>query len=136
GETLRAAPLDAILVSELPRTRQTAELVNRYHGAPILVRPELNDIRSGFEGRPVAGYFAAVGADRMNLRPPGGESLRDYQVRVLPVLDWLRERPWTTVLIVAHEETLRVLVAALRGLPAERMLELNFGNCEILEFQT
>ena len=134
SEKLREVPLDAILISELPRTRQTAEIVNRYHGAPILVRPELNDIRSGFEGRPVTAYFAAVGADRMDLRPPGGESLRDYQARVLPVLDWLRERCWTTVLIVAHEETLRVLAAALRDLSEDRMLGLNFGNCEIVEF--
>ena len=135
AEDLRDAPLDQIVVSELPRTYQTAEIVNRYHQVLIVVRAELNDIRSGFEGRPVADYFAAVGAERLSLRPPGGESMRDYQARVLPVLDWLRRQPWNTVLIVAHEETLRVLVAALRGLTAEQMLALKFGNCEIVKFE-
>lgn len=134
AEELRDVPLERILVSQLPRTHQTAEIINRYHQVPIEVRAELNDIRSGFEGRPVAAYFAAVGADRLDLRPPGGESMRDYQARVLPVLDWLRRQPGNAVLIVAHEETLRVLVADLRGLRPEQMLALDFGNCEAVEF--
>lgn len=134
AESLRTLPLDHILVSELPRTRQTAEIVNRYHDASIATVAALNDIRSGFEGRPVADYFAAVGDDRFNLRPDNGESLRDYQARVLPVLDWLRRQPWQCVLVVAHEETLRVLVAALRGLSPADLQILHFRNCETLRF--
>ncbi len=135
AESLREIPLQHILISELPRTRQTAEIINQHHQVPIDVVPALNDIRSGFEGRPVADYFAAIGADRFNLRPKGGESLRDYQTRVLPVLDGLRQQSWTCILIVAHEETLRVLAAALRGLSASEMLALHFGNCETLRFE-
>lgn len=132
---LRNVLLDRILISELPRTLQTAEIINQHHQAPIKVVPALNDIRSGFEGRPVADYFAAIGADRFNNRPSSGESLRDYQTRVLPVLDWLCQQPWTGVLIVAHEETLRILVAALRGLSLDELLALHFGNCETLHFE-
>lgn len=132
---LREMPLDRILISELPRTRQTAEIINHYHQVPIEVVPALNDIRSGFEGRPVADYFAAIGTDCFNLHPDDGESVRDYQARVLPILDWLCQQPWTGVLIVAHEETLRVLVAALRGLSPDELLALHFGNCETLYFE-
>jgi broad specificity phosphatase PhoE len=133
--TLGDIPLDRILISELPRTRQTADIINQYHQAPIEVVPALNDIRSGYEGRPVADYFAAIGTDRFNVRPECGESVRDYQARVLPALDWLCRQPWSNVLIVAHEETLRVLVAALRGLSSEELLALHFGNCETLHFK-
>jgi alpha-ribazole phosphatase len=126
-------PLERILVSELPRTRQTAAIVNRHHRVPIEVEPRLNDIRSGHEGRPVAEYFAAVGHDRLHLRPAGGESLLDYQARVVPVLEWLARQPWKTVLLVAHEETLRVLVGCLDDLDDTAMEALNFANCEVVE---
>jgi broad specificity phosphatase PhoE len=130
---LRAARLEHIFVSELPRTRQSAEIVNREHGVPITARPELNDIRSGFNGRAVSEYLAAAGHDRLHRRINGGESLLDYKARVLPFLEWLRQRPESVVLVVAHEETLRVIVAHLRGLPDEEMERLAFANGEIVE---
>ncbi len=78
AESLRNVELDNILISELPRTRQTAEIINQYYQVPIEVLPTLNDIRTGCEDRPVAEYFAYIGTDRINIRPPGGESVRDY----------------------------------------------------------
>lgn len=130
---LRDAGLQHIFVSELARTRQTAEIVRDDRAIPITARPELNDIRSGFNNRPVAEYFAAAGHDRLHRRINGGESLLDYKARVLPFLDWLRQRPESVVLVVAHEETLRVIAAHLRGLSDEEMERLAFGNGEILE---
>lgn len=50
---LRDVGFDRILVSPLPRTRQTAEIVNQFHAVPIVVHPDLIDIRSGFDGKPV-----------------------------------------------------------------------------------
>ena len=79
AERLRAAPVERIITSELPRTRQTADIINRYHHAPVQSHPALNDIRSGFESRPVAEYFAATGHDRLHIRVNGGESLLDYK---------------------------------------------------------
>lgn len=131
---LKDAALERIFVSELPRTRQTAEIVNRRHGVPIAVHAALNDIRSGFNNRPVADYFAATGRDRLHLRANGGESLLDYKVRVLAFLDWLRPQPWREILVVAHEETLRVLAAHFRDLPDAALPGLAFGNGEILNF--
>lgn len=133
AEALRAARVEHIFVSELPRTRQTAAIINRHHAAPITACAELNDIRSGFNNRPVAEYFAATADDRLHRRVNGGESLLDYKARVLPFLERLRRRPESVVAVVAHEETLRVLVAHLRGLSDEEMERLAFGNCEIVE---
>lgn len=133
-QTLRDTSLDLILITELPRTRQTAEIINPPHQAPIQVEPRFNDIRSGFEGRPVTEYFAAVGRDRFNTRSSGGESLHDFQARVLPALDDLRRRPENCILVITHEETLRVLVAHLRKLSNQDLESLHFGNCESLKF--
>ena len=131
---LRDKPLQRILVSELPRTWQTAEIVNRYHRVPISCTPALNDIRSGFDGRPVAEYFAAIAHDPLHARIHGGESLLDHQQRIYHFLDDLRLRQEDAVLIVAHEETLRVINAWFRHLPDNALREQHFGNGEILEF--
>lgn len=132
---LRDVALERIFVSELVRTRETAEIVGRHHGAPIEARPELNDIRSGFDGRPVQEYFAATGHDRLHARANGGESLLDYRARVLPFLEWLRAQPYREVLVVAHEETLRVLVTELEGLRLEAMPDLGFDNAALLRYE-
>jgi len=136
AEMLKDAALAHIFVSQLPRTRQTAEIVNRHHGVPITAHPDLNDIRSGFNNRPVAEYYAAAGDNRLHRRINGGESLLDCKARALSFLGWLRPQPWREVLVVAHEETLRVLAVHFRGLPDEAMPTLTFGNCEILRFET
>lgn len=125
---------DVIYISELPRTRQTAAIINAYHQAPVLQRRDLNDIRSGFDGEPVARYFAAVGHDRLNTVPPGGESLRQFQQRVNGFIDELMLQPYRNVLVVAHEETLRVFAARFRGLDDDAMQALSFANCEYLCF--
>jgi histidine phosphatase superfamily protein (branch 1) len=45
---LKTVSLDRIFVSELRRTKQTAEIVNQFHGIEIDVEPLLNDHRSGY----------------------------------------------------------------------------------------
>jgi broad specificity phosphatase PhoE len=126
AEQLRSATIERIVIS--------ADIINRYHHVPVEEHAALNDIVSGFEGRPVADYYAATGHDRLHLRINGGESLLDYKRRVLSFVDWLRARSESTVLVVAHEETLRVLKAWFDGLPDEAMLDMDFGNCDVLRF--
>ena len=134
AERLRNVPLQHIITSELPRTRQSAEIINRYHQVPISAHPDLNDIRSGFDGHPVADYFAAIGNDPLNTRPPGGESLLEHKQRIRRFLDWLQEQPEKTLLLVAHEETLRALSALLNKLEDQTMIQLHFDNGQIVEF--
>lgn len=128
---LRDAAFERILVSPLPRTRQTAEIVNRYHTVPIEVHDALADIRSGFESQPVLDYFAAIRHDPLRACVNGGESLLDHKQRVLRFIDWLKTQPDEAVLVVAHEETLRVFVAYFEGGIADTQLrDIHIGNCE------
>ena len=134
AEALRRTPLDMIVTSELPRTRQTAEIINRYHGLGLQTHPALNDIRSGFNGKPVADYFAATAADPLRIAANGGESLLMHKARVLTYLDWLRQQTVHTILSIAHEETLRVFYAWFHGLADDKLRELQVGNCEVMQF--
>lgn len=134
AERLRKEPLDMIVTSELPRTRQTGELINAHHQLVLQQHPALNDIRSGFDGEPVHEYFAAIAPDPLHLAVRGGESLLMHKQRVLKYLDWLALQPATTVLTIAHEETLRVFHAWFHGLPEQKLRELHFANCEVEEY--
>ncbi len=133
-EQLRHKPLRGILVSELPRTRQTADIINHHHQVPITSHPALNDIKSGFDGRPVAEYVAAIRHDPLHARVNGGESLLDHKQRISHFLRNLQFGQEDAVLIVAHEETLRAVSAWFQGLPDCALWEQHFENAEILEF--
>jgi probable phosphoglycerate mutase len=135
AEQLRDVALERIIVSPLPRTRQTAEIVNRHHQVPIEVHPAIADIRSGFDGQAVAAYFAATAHDPLNARVNGGESLLDHKRRVQGFIRWLQRQPQQNLLVVAHEETLRVFVAHFQGgVPDERLRDLHIGNCEVRRY--
>jgi len=131
---LRELPIDLIFVSQLPRTRQTARLINAHHGVRIIECEELNDIRTGFDGRPVGEYFNAVGHDRLNTVPRGGESLNQFKLRINAFIDILLMEDYGDILIVAHEETMRVFAARFNRLSDQEMDSLSFENCEILSF--
>ncbi len=134
ADALRDRPFTHILVSQLPRTRQTAEIVNRHHRVPVRVCPELNDIRSGFDGQPVAAYFAAIAADPLHVRPPGGESRLEHHRRISRMLLDLQQQNVDNFLIVAHEETLRAAHVWFHRQAPQQLLEVDFRNCEVLEF--
>lgn len=126
--------LDIILVSQLPRTRQTAEYINACHNVAIREESRLNDIRSGFDSKPVTQYFSHVGHDRLNIVPPGGESLGQFKQRTNSFIDSLISERLDNVLIVAHEETLRVFYARFKALADKDLDTLHFDNCTHLVF--
>lgn len=135
AQQLQGEPLELIVTSALPRTIQTAQIINRYHQVPMRVHPALNDIRSGFDGRPVADYFAATAHDPLHFAANSGESLLQHKQRVLTYFDWLRQQPYAMILSIAHEETLRVFYAWFHQLADARLRELHFANCEVLRFE-
>lgn len=133
AQRMATVPIRRIYVSQLPRTRQTAEILNEAWGVEIVTHLALNDIRSGFNRRPVREYQAAIAHDRLHARCNGGESLLDHKRRVLGFLGELRRNAEGPVLVVAHEESLRVFYAEANRVPDEQMIDLSFANCEFFE---
>lgn len=131
---LKDKNIKRIIVSELPRTRQTAEIINQYHNASIEQRAEINDIRSGFDSRRVIDYQQAIAHDPLHTKINNGESLLEHRERVLKFLDWLRLQPEDSILVVAHEETMRVFYGYFHKLIMEDIIKLSFDNCSYLEF--
>lgn len=131
---LRDAALAQAYCSPLLRARRTAAIVAGALGLDVTIEPRLADIRSGFDGRPVADYLQAIAADPVDMRVNGGESLRDYRLRVDGFLDELLQRGVDDLLLVAHEETLRMLDARSHGLPLAGVVGKAFAHCVPYEF--
>ncbi|SDO24419.1 probable phosphoglycerate mutase [Nakamurella panacisegetis] len=122
-------PIVRLLTSDLVRAAQTAEII----GAAIGVRPQATALLreqdvGDLEGRPsddaaLAWEAAAQALDvygdpigAVDVRPGGGESLRDVLARVTALL----ASPWITeaagdVVLVSHGDTIRVMLAHLLG---------------------
>jgi len=124
-----------VYCSPLLRARRTAQIIASALGCAVAVDDRLADIRSGFDGRPVADYLSAIAGDPLNTCVNGGESLADYRRRVDGFLAWLVEQPLPCVLLVAHEETLRIFDAFFSGRGLADVVGKSFANCVPYVFQ-
>lgn len=81
---LAAEGVTAILSSDLPRARMTAEALQAATGAPISLDPGLQERNFGdVRGQP----YTSLGVDILSptYEPPGGESWADFHARVAAV---------------------------------------------------
>lgn len=137
AEQLRTFKLGRIYTSELPRTHQTARIINRHHRLQIIVEPRLNELKTGYGGQPVWRWLLRqlLGRQRTNRRIPGGESLEEAKARIGSfIADVKRNKPAEIVLIVAHQHTLQALDSLLNGTPYKKALRRPISHTKVLEF--
>ncbi len=139
GEKLRDFRFDRAFTSVLARAVRTLDIVLEVIGQsriPIEKNPALNERMYGeLQGLDKAETAKRYGADQVKLwrrsyevRPPGGESLRDTADRVIPYYQrhiWPRLAAGETLLVAAHGNSLRALVMHLTALSPDAVLELN-----------
>lgn len=135
AERLRHASIDLVLVSQLPRARETAERVNRHHGAPLRIDARLNDRRTGFEGRPLEEYLSAREADPLRFRGPGGESFAELRARVLGLLVEIPQLAARCVLVVSHHEVLQVVHGHFTGISDRDIIDFPVAHAAVLEYE-
>ena len=119
NETLRIV-LEAIGQTTIPIERDKA-LNERMYG-------ELQGLNKAETAQKYGDEQVKIWRRSYDVRPPGGESLKDTAERVLPYYD-SRIKPYllkgNTILIAAHGNSLRALVMRLEQLTREQVLELN-----------
>lgn len=133
---LHGEALDRVFCSPLLRAARTAQVVASGFGLEPVVEPRLGDIHSGCEGRPVAEYLAAIAHDPVDARVGDGESLREYYGRVAGFLEELASGTARCVLLVAHEETLRMFAAHYAREPLEMVAGRPYANALPYVFQS
>ena len=139
GEKLRSFTFDRAFTSVLARANETLRLVLDAIGQtaiPIEKDKALNERMYGeLQGlnkdETVKKYGEAqvkIWRRSYDVRPPGGESLKDTAERVLPYYEQTI-KPYVlkgeTILVAAHGNSLRALIMELEQLSREQVLELN-----------
>lgn len=139
GEKLKDFTFDRAFTSVLSRANETLRLVLEaiaQTAIPIEKDKALNERMYGeLQGLNKAETAKKYGDDQVKIwrrsydvKPPGGESLKDTAERVLPYYE-TKIKPCVlkgeTILIAAHGNSLRALVMQLEHLSKEQVLELN-----------
>jgi probable phosphoglycerate mutase len=121
-------PVDRIVSSDLPRARQTAEILARRLKVPATFHPELRARRMGdFEGRTHAELIAAdpeafrrLKHDPEFVPPGGGESVNDLRARAIPFVERLgADNPGRHIVLVSHHKVCQLVVQMAWGEPVE-----------------
>ncbi len=138
AEALSDSGASAIYASSLRRAMQTAEIVGAHLGLPIRVHAGLREYDFGaLEG---ATTSEALGRWKALLnqwrtdpsgKPPGGESAREFTMRVGAALQEIIDRHGAErVIVVAHGGSLSVGLAVLVGEP-QNWRDYQMANCGI-----
>lgn len=128
GERYRHSTLDAILISDLARAVETAEIAFGQHGTPIYQDARLRECNYGeFNGTPVA-HLATIRANHLDEPFPGGESYRQVVARTSHLLSDLARR-WDhqTIVVIAHSANKWALDHLLTGVPLETLVAAPFN---------
>jgi broad specificity phosphatase PhoE len=135
GERLAGEPIGLCVVTEFPRTTETADLVLAGRDVRRLVVPELNDPFYGdFEGKALADYRVWAGAHGPEDAPPGGGETRlAIASRYVRGFRRLIERPEATLLVVCHSLPIAFAVAGADGRsPRAKMPLITYAEPHIL----
>jgi len=122
GDQLANTPIEAVYVSQLERTHQTADIVLRHHpDTKVIEDARLNDINTGFEGQPVIEYqeYRDQITDPWNDHFDGGESLHEVRLRIEAFIEDLKKQPYSSVLVVTSQDPGRAFRGVIEQLSDE-----------------
>jgi broad specificity phosphatase PhoE len=116
GSQIANLHFDLAVCTRFPRTRQTLDVALRGRDIPVIIEPDLDEVRAGvFDGAPIETYWAWKKRHLRSERFPGGESLDETVRRYADALTRLLARKEAVTLIVAHELALRYMLEAAAG---------------------
>jgi probable phosphoglycerate mutase len=139
-----AEGVDAVVSSPVRRTLESAEIIAERLGRAVDVEPGFAEMEFGsWDGltldevaeKDKTGLDAWVGS--LETAPPGGESFREVQERVLAGLARIREaHAGRTVVVVSHVTPIKTLVAEVLQAPLDAVfrMELSPASVTVLSF--
>ena len=139
-----AETVDVVITSPVRRTRESAEILAERLGHPLDVEPGFAEMEFGaWDGLTFGEVAEQHQADleawmgSLETAPPGGETFRDVQKRVLDALERLLEaHRGKTVVVVSHVTPIKTLVAHAVDAPLEAVfrMELQPASVTVLAF--
>lgn len=134
-DRLKGIELDVIYVSNLPRTHETAKIINEYHNVQFIEDIRLTDRLTGMEDKKVIAFRRAIAYDRINGKVNGGESWTEEKERVHDFLNYLKKQEHDNVLVVTSNDPMRVIKGYFEKLNDKQMLALKIPNCCMLKYE-
>ncbi len=131
--TAAKQPWDCIVTSPLLRCSEFAHELAAQHDIPISVCDDLREVGFGeWEGKTATQLeqidqeaFMAFYDDPIMNTPPGGEPMRDFELRVLTALQKIEhEHEGKHILIVAHGGVNRVVLSYVLSMPLSSMFRI------------
>lgn len=137
AELLKDVNYDVVYISELPRTRQTAEIINKYHNKDLLVDARINDNKTGYESKSVDEWLSAINSadDKYSAKFNDGESLNEATARARAFIDDLREKDYETVLVATHGFMTQAIFGYLENQPLDEAMNFNLTQGTYAEFE-
>lgn len=129
----QGAPWQRIVSSPLRRCMGFAVELAEQQNLPLEVEPDLRELDFGdWEGRTAAELMihqsddlGRFWRDPYGFTPPGAEPLIEFETRILAAIERMTDRcTGERVLLITHAGVMRLLLARARGLPRERLLEV------------
>ena len=144
GDCLAMEHLDAIVTSDLERTRVTASTIASSHGLLVQEDSDLRELAFGeWEGF-TFDEVLAKDANQVSLwredstiyAPPGGETVAQLRDRCARALKrWQTEYPDASVLWVTHGGLIGVLLCHVLGIDLKRRWQFSHDNASISELR-
>jgi probable phosphoglycerate mutase len=120
ADLLAARTLQAVYSSPMLRARKTAELVAARHHTRVRIDRDLTEIRTGWQGEPLAD-LERIGWDfYAHPRSAEDETIQAIHARMRRWLDRVLKRHAAGEVVgISHGDPILILVGSLRGLPLE-----------------
>jgi probable phosphomutase (TIGR03848 family) len=126
GERLAPVPIAAVYASPIERTTQTAELIAKHHGLPVLPLPAVIEADYGdWTGEKLSDLmkldlWKTVQAAPSRVRFPEGEAMVAMQARMVAAIETLAtDHPGETIVVVSHADPIKAAVAHFTGVPLD-----------------
>ena len=133
GKKIKNIKLDLVIISELPRTKETASIITKNHQVEFKMEPRINDRKTGYDSEPVSDFFEALKPDIFNLEFNNGESFQEEKKRVFSFLEEIKNYDLNNILIVTHSEILQIINGFFNNLSDQEMWNTKIDNCQVLE---
>lgn len=133
SEKLKDKKIEKIFVSELPRAKQTADIINKHHHVKVIVDDKLNDIAPGFEGQKIEEWKEFISSNPFNTKKEGSESINDVIDRMRNFIDSLKNRSEKEIVIISHGTPIQVIRYHLGTLKRDKLPTSCPKNAEIIE---
>lgn len=139
GQYLAKRTIHALYASPLERTVETAQAVLEHHPElPLQLLEDVGEVRYGaWQGQELGKLaqhklWRSVQMAPSRVRFPGGEAMREVQIRAVGAIERLYEKhPRSTVAVVSHSDVIKMIVAHYLGVHLDLFQRINVSPASL-----